>query len=491
MNIWKRAWVSTTRRKVNSFVLLLIVFILANVLLTTLTVTTSLKNTKQIMLEQFAPSVTVEYGENYDPIEGQKLTSDMADNLYDKTQDILKSYDYSLSMSMKRNNDIKWPDIRMDEEMEELMKSIDFLANIMLKGTQMPSTNLVTKDEARLISGTGFTDIDIKEGKPKAIVSKQYAEANQFEVGSKIPISRILYSFNKEEKKFGNPFFSEDIELEIVGIIELTVVDEFIKKQAADPTDDQNKVMSILRIADMIYVPNSYIDPLIKDNSIRAQEYYQEANPDVPGVSQNTSVYPEFILKDMKYLDDFVTEAKQVYNEKDFTITSAASQYEIVAAPLDSMENLLDIVFKISIIASIAVLTLVLHIFMYLRQKEMGVFLALGERHVNIVGQVLIETLIVALIGATLAIFTSIIFSNLLTDNTIQTLLTSNNEINKISSMSASSGLTPEAISEHVQRGFGVITFLTFYITMIITIFISQVATILYLLRLNPKKILM
>lgn len=489
MNIWKRAWVSITRRKVNSMVLLLIVFILANVLLTTLTVTTSLKNTKQMMLEQFAPSVTVGYSENYDSIEGQKLTAEMADSLYDKTQDILKSYDYSLSMHMERNIDIKNPDIRLDEEMEEITKNV--LANIMLKGTQLPSTNLVAKDEAKLISGTGFSDIDIKEGKPKAIVSKQFAEANGFVVGSKFPISRILYSFNKEEKKFGDPFFSEDLELEIVGIMEVTMVDEFIKKQVADPTDDPNKVISILIIASTIYVPNSFISPLIKDNMVQAQEYYQEEKIDVPGVSQNTSVYPEFILKDMKYLNDFETEAKKIYNEKDFTITSAASQYEIVAAPLNSMENLLDIVFIITIIASIAVLTLVLHIFMYLRQKEMGVFLALGERHVNIIGQVLIETLIVALIGATLAIFTSIIFSNILSDNTIQSLLTSSNEMTNITYMSASSGLTPEAISEHVQGGFGFTTFLIFYITMIITIFISQVATILYLLRLNPKKILM
>ncbi|MFV0381559.1 MAG: ABC transporter permease, partial [Breznakia sp.] len=41
---------------------------------------------------------------------------------------------------------------------------------------------------------------------------------------------------------------------------------------------------------------------------------------------------------------------------------------------------------------------------MYLRQKEMGIFLALGEKRKNIIIQLLIETLMIAFIGTMLAI---------------------------------------------------------------------------------------
>lgn len=492
MNIFKRAWISIMRKKTNSLVLLLIVFILANVLLTTLTVTNSLKNTKQMVLKQFPPVVSVDY--NYEDKDNNwkkpELTAQMVEQLYQNTKDIVESYDYSQSISLTKSDEIKLAEIPGSEQQEEFS---DLLA---VYGTQLAETNLVAQGKAKLISGQGFSETDIKEGKPKIIVTKQFAEINDFAVGSFITLTRNLYTLENitgSGASIGEPFFSEDVELEIIGILEIEEVEKFIKKQEVDPTKVNNDIFQMQYAASTIYATNSFITPLKQDNIERQKEKYPEGYDEHNFIGQSNQIFPEFFLKDINDLDAFIEKATKIFNENDFAFTSAANEYEAVAKPLKSMENLLDLVFKITVLASILVLSLVLCIFMYLRQKEIGIYLALGEKRSKIIGQLLLETLIVALIGATLAIFTSVIFSNILMENTITSLLTPSEDTSMgISSIfNINYGISAEFISEQYQSGLGMITFVIFYATMIITIILSQLATVLYLLRLNPKKILM
>ena len=493
MNIWKRAYLSITRRKLNSLVLLLIVFILANVLLTTLAITNSLQNTKEMVLNQFPPVVNINYEYNSNDVEEEEvpdLTPEMADELYKNTKNIVKNYDYSLYFSVKKDDQIKHASLgdKVDEKMK-LRNDNDML----IRSTQLPSTNLVPQNEAKLIQGKGFSETDIKEGKAKVIVSKQFANTNQLSIGSTLSLVRSLSTVPIAGGVTSEPFFEEELELEVVGILEINQLEEFIKTQSIELSASDNDCAQMRNLADDIYVPNNYLYPILKDHEQRAKEKYQtNSNIFIPGINMNA--YPTFVLNNVNDVNAFVAEAKKVYDEKYFSYKSAASEYEVVAAPLDSMGDMLNIIFTVTVVASIIILTLVLYIFMYLRQKEMGILLALGEHRARIIEQSIIETLIVALIGATLAIFTSIILSNIISDNTVQQLLTPTKELAlTLETMNANAnyGITAESISAQMQNGLSIITFVLFYSIMVVTIFISQIATALYLMRLNPKKILM
>lgn len=496
MKIFKRAWISIIRRKANSLVLLLIVFLLANILLTTLSVTTSLKETQKTVLKQFPPIVNIDI--NYDnDDENWKLpnpTADMAEKLYAETSDIVKSYDYSLVLGLYKNSSIKSPTISTSDEINEMLKAAE-LNILTIYGSQLSQPSLVLKNEGKLINGKGFSESDIKEGKPKIIVTKQFADSNGLEVGSFISLERKLF---KSEDYSGaglpenSPYFSETIDLEVTGIIEINSVEKYIKQQEIKPDNDVTKANEIQQIANTVYSTNSFLNPLVKDNVSRSLEADPDQDEESLGFKQPTIVTPEYILKDMNDLDKFTKTAENIYNKNDYTIISAAKEYEVIAKPLKATEDLLDLVFKITVVASIVILSLVLCIFMYLRQKEMGIFLALGEKRKKIILQLLIETLIITLIGTTLAIFSSIIFSNILSQNTINSLLApSNISTNVSTTFNSDYGLTPEFISNQYQGGFSIITILFFYLVMILTTIISQIATALYLLRLNPKKILM
>ena len=488
MNIWKRAWISILRRKVSSIILLLIVFVLSNVLLTTLTVTTSIQSTKDTILKQYPPIVNIAYKDNVPEKELFKMSVEKAKQLYDKTRDIVKSFDYSLEYIYTCKdgfNAVQLVNTGNNSSDSEFLK---------FEGTQLSDTSLVENEEAKFISGKGFSQTDLQEGNPKIIISKQMAEANGLEVGSKMLFQRSLNIYSKNEitrEIATRNILSEEHEFEVVGILEIEKVEEYMKMANKDSEEAMQQGWEVDALASAIYIPNSYIYPLIQDDFERIKQADEQF---FKGYKRGQDqAYPTYILKDMKDLKHFTSAANEVYNKKYFNVESVAKEYDMLAKPMDSMQSLLDLVFKITIAASVFIISLVLYILMYLRQKEMGVYLALGEKRNNIIAQLLIETLIIAMIGATLAIFTSMIFSGMLAESTMQSLLQPTSELQSsaIEFGVKSYGLTPELISQQYVGGFRIIALLVFYGVMIVTIVVSQIASVFYLLRLNPKKILM
>lgn len=489
MKSTKRAFISIVRRKTSSLILLGIVFLLANVLMTTLTVSQSLKKTKEYVLHQFLPTVTIMYdSESYDQ-DAPDMTSDMVDSVYNLTSDIVDSYDYSLTTTISRGN------MNLYNVSSAHPELIDANTGISLYGTQQPYTNLVAQKGATLVDGNGFSEQDIQDGAAKAIVSKQFAEANGISVGTYMTLGYELRDFVSEDPNSysaGDVYYSTEMELEVVGIIQIDEVEKYVQQESMESSDDYTQISTINMQANAIYCPNSYVK-LVKDDMLQRQKEHMtpEAYEDLVG-STRQSIIPTFTLKTIDDLDTFTQKVYEVYDEHYFSVDSTIDEYETVAKPLESMESLLDTVFVITVSASIAIMVLILYIFIYLRQKELGIYLALGEKRVHIFWQLVVETLVVAMIGATLAVFTSTIFSQMLMGNTINALLTTSTTQDTVYSMTnVSSGMSAEWISEQFQSGFGIQTLLVFYGTMIVTILISQFAALLYLLRLNPKKILM
>lgn len=488
MKSTKRAFISIMRRKTSSLILLGIVFLLANVLMTTLTVSQSLKKTKTYVLQQFLPTVSIVYdSENYDE-NAPEMRAEMADEVYSLTSDIVDSYDYSLNTTISRGNMNLY---NVSQAHPELIESN---TGISLYGTQLSYTNLVAQKGASLLEGSGFSEQDIQDGNAKAIVSKQFAEVNGISVGTYITLGyelRELVSEDPNAYSTGDVYYSAQMEVEVVGILQIEEVETYIQQESVATSDNYTEISMINMQANAIYCPNNYVKS-IKDEMLLQQQQHMtpEGFEEFIG-STEQSVIPTYNLKTIDDLDVFCEKAYEVYDSHYFTVDSTMDEYEVVAKPLESMESLLDTVFVITVSASIAIMVLILYIFIYLRQKELGIYLALGERRGNIFWQLVVETLVVAIIGATLAVFTSTIFSDMLMNNTIHALLSTTSQESMYSMTTVNSGMSAQWISEQFQSGFGIETLFVFYGTMVITILISQFAALLYLLRLNPKKILM
>lgn len=509
MGVFKRALTSIMQRKVNSIVLLTIVFILANVLLTTLSVNASIKSTKDSVLSQLTPIVSIEINPKIwekDVVDVPKLNTEMTTKLYKNTKDIVKIFDYTQSTGLSAPEGFKEAEILSEEQKEKIMggssmASLGGRIHVPVVGTQL-SVKPEESGDGKLVSGKGFSENDIEKGNNKILVTKQFAETNNLEVGSSIVLSSEIYNYEEMNSMAGQEQMPKPVQVlnydfEVIGIVQLTKLEDFLNKtKTKDISKLTDEYFQVSFLGNQVYMPNNAVNKINKEvietNLAVNPSFVDEAENDMSELEN--MVQPQYILKDMKYLNEFKKEALELFPEEKYLMTSVSDAYDIAAKPLKTMGGLLDTIFVITVVSSIVILALVLCIFMYLRQKEMGIFLALGERKTKIIGQLLCETLIIALIGATLAIFTSIIFSNMLADSALQSLLTPNTGAMNEMSFSLSStqvNITPEMISQQYSGGFAITTILIFYGTMFATIVVAQLTTVLYLLRLSPKKILM
>ncbi|MFV0381561.1 MAG: hypothetical protein ACK5KR_05015 [Breznakia sp.] len=100
----------------------------------------------------------------------------------------MKSYDYSLTIGVYKNTNIKPVAITTFEEINTVSKNLDD-AYMAIQGINHSYPSFISsvsnaRNEAKLIKGKGFSAFDIKEGKPKVIITKQCADTNELEVGS-------------------------------------------------------------------------------------------------------------------------------------------------------------------------------------------------------------------------------------------------------------------------------------------------------------------
>ena len=126
------------------------------------------------------------------------------------------------------------------------------------------------------------------------------------------------------------------------------------------------------------------------------------------------------------------------------------------------------------------------------RKNEMGIYLALGEKKINIALQLLIETLIVSIIAITLSIFTGNILAKNVSNKMLQNqIVEQNNKIENQNNYNSYDLIDEDEIMDNYTVTLGINTILMIYIISIISISLSTILPIYYTLKLNPRKILM
>lgn len=490
MKYYQRALLSLKRKKGNAIILLLIVFVLANVLLTTLAITHSINKTKSSVLGQFKPTVSLVIDYEKIPMDLSvdqypTITPELVEKIAQANADLIESYDYERFL-MGENHDLQQVYLPgNDSSGVSLSESMSQYGHYFtMTGTQTQFSRSVALQEAEKKSGDGFSALDHEQGANKVLISSDFADLNNLEIGSIISMSFSIYDYNQILDD-GNPktvaTFSE--ELIVTGIIDYKLSEQFAA--FVDKEVDFSRWYSAQMNLNNLIVPNSFIDRV----NTHMNELYIAAGYDLAELGiTSESVSPTFILKSQNDISSFIENSQAITESEYFKFVTAQDQYDLVARPLTSMANLLDVVYIITIVASVLILCLVLSIFIYFRQKELGIYLALGERKSRIIGQLLIETILVAFIAATLAIFSSMIFSSLLSESLLASFLSVD------PSTIYDYGITPfnpEMISSYYDSAFSVGLILWFYIVLLLTVVFAQMLTVVYLLRLDPKKILM
>jgi putative ABC transport system permease protein len=185
-----------------------------------------------------------------------------------------------------------------------------------------------------------------------------------------------------------------------------------------------------------------------------------------------------------------------------------SASYQYIATPMKNMDWIASIILIVSIGATLVILSLLITLFLRDRRHEMGIYLSLGESKLRVAGQILTEVLLIGIIAITLSLFTGNVIAGNLSGRMLNNQIVAEQENQATNSgstvydkrMGPISGLDmlgyDSAFSEQelidsytVKLGFD--TFALFYLVGLGTLLVSTVVPILYVTRLNPKKILM
>ena len=169
---------------------------------------------------------------------------------------------------------------------------------------------------------------------------------------------------------------------------------------------------------------------------------------------------------------------------------------------MSTLQNIRNWVFYGSIGATILILSLLITLFLYDRRQEMGIYLALGEKKNKIIFQILLEIMVIAFIGITLAVFTGHLISSHLSQNMLENELlvqlgergrTSDNgaELTILDRLGISTNMmSAEELMASFEISLDTRTVGLFYMVGLGVIALSTIIPVTYVLTLSPQQAL-
>jgi len=536
MNFFKRATTSIIRRPGKTIILLLLVFILGSVIAGAIAVEGAISNTDANLRRNMQPILSVqhdweewnrhvleEYGidlENFDwnafdpddpsthPPEAPPLRP--SDIRAIGASDYINFYDF-ITNSQLRSFDLE----RYGDNWREpgMPQFFDF------RGSS--SRNLIHIDQGtiELVQGNQFSENDlIPSGERSvAIVSEGFANVNNLSLGSVFVVyEHIMFpEIDEDGEMWGwgcwgahcyedeNIYTRIDMEFEIIGLFDAPL-DDGVDSNSQEYWDR-------MRALNFIYVPNWSLED-VSTRIFDAQRTMWESldvdtpewfmrDPDADDDEFQMWVVPVFVLEDPADMDAFREEAGE-FLPPGQVFVDLSSAFDDIASSMETMQTIANWILYVSIGATLLILSLLITLFLRDRRHEMGVYLALGEKKGKIISQILIEVIVTSFVAITLSVFVGTLISSAVSRNMLMNELTAeqNNdpwggghwEWNVFDDI----GIPTNDMSvDEMMAAFDISlspqTIGLFYVIGLGAVILSTLAPVIYIVTLNPKKVLL
>lgn len=227
---------------------------------------------------------------------------------------------------------------------------------------------------ASLVDGRHITTDDLDSN--VAMIEQTLAEDNELAVGDTITIA--------------NPSDEDTtLTLEIVGIYETT-----------STGSNQGMNFTALNPYNTIYVPYTV------SSTLKGEDYI--------GTIDRAIYY----LEDAQYVDSFIAEAEEnsSIDFDTFTLNANTQLYDQMMEPIENVASFSKNVVYLVSIAGAIILGLIVMMGIRERKYEMGVLLALGEKKWKLIGQFVVEILLVAILAIGIASVSGNVVANAISD---------------------------------------------------------------------------
>jgi len=388
-------------------------------------------------------------------------------------------------------------------------------STIRLNGTSEIMPIFMSEDVIELIEGRVFTDGELSlfghEVHP-VIVSQEMAEIYHLSVDSQVEFEMSIFSpvldaggdvsvdFSPE-----NLFASETFIFEIIGIFEPVIVssstigmDWFSLKLEEE----------LLRTVFTTNITAEVIQGFQSENYALAFEEQLEINgldsEDFPWhrttkeVSVGCMATAIIELSDVNDIEAFKDDVQPLLPEL-MEVEDLENSFDNIYSAMTQLQEITSWILTASIGFSLLIFSLLIVLFLRDRRTEVGIYLALGEKKIKIIFQILFEVFFPTIVGITLALFAGNVMSGIASRHILRTELASAHHVgantlhfdpNSLSGLGLRQEVPHDEVLElfNISMNMEVVT--SFYIVSLVVIIISTTIPMLYIIKSNPKKVL-
>lgn len=404
--MFKRAWLSVKRKKTKSIILFLFLFIISNLVLSAI----SIKNatTESMNLAKKSLGGEVSLSMNMEKLRNNFMDNKEEPSIDDKKENMEKMHDKMDESNITKSDVDKLKNIKYVKDIkytfsvdgeessfklysnstEEDGENKDFpKRDNMNNSLQIEAINTFKLQDdyvnktIELTEGEAFDEDD----NDTVIISYELANSNNLSINDKI----------KVKDSSGN-----EHELTIIGIYQNTDSRGF---------NNYNK----------IYINTSTGEKFLLEDD------YNNGNYKVSSAV--------FYLDNPENSDKFISKAKKLITDLDdryLKLDIDKESYEQMVSSLEGVSKFSNTILIVVVLASIVVISLMVINSLKDRNYEIGVLLSLGEKKKKIVGQFIIELILIATIAFVLSIGSSSLISQKLADTVLESQNKVENKMN-------------------------------------------------------------
>lgn len=523
MNYLNRAIKNVVRRPSKSILLALTFFVIGNLVIVGLGISSAAENAKTLTRKQMRAVISYE-------VDYQKFYQDAEDiENEDEREEFFSNYPkISMESSKEMLADERvvaadffgtWERVYADEGIEYVKnpyadENSMYYGSITLEdGTEIPYVPPVFRVQANImpnqialhdktyeiVEGRYYSQEDIDNNNKVCLITDELAELNNLHVGDTFSIviqdpTHAMAQFQQVGMEY-NPDDNK-IEMEIIGI--------FHNNNVLDDTREDIKYLEAAEMpGNVVLMPSStYKLAQYEYNKVLfdvQKQLYPEMESEFPTFEEynevNTAV---FLLDDPLEVEKFVDD----YEGKvaDYTFLNANNEEFIrLSRPLDTLTFFSNIIVGIVVFNAVVIITLVTALTLKTRSYEIGVLLSMGVSKVKVVMQLFVELLIVALLGFTLSVASGSLIAGKVGESVLAYQVTTEEKYEEgndhyyeyIDPNSYFTEVSQEDILSKYEVRVSPVLIAEIYVLGLGVVFVSILIPSVMIMRFNPKQILL
>lgn len=506
MNIPKRGIIYIKRNAAQSIVLFITIFLLGIAISSVVSIDRAIEQTEENLWRQLPTIVSIEedwlenelYWQEHGIWPAPPITRELIEALsafpYVQTanlsiQSILYSRNLELSIAYNRG-------VMSLREFGVVQIEI-----FPVKGVSQSIFPEISNNAIEIIHGETFIESHFTDSIPVALVSTEFAIENDLVVGSLIQLESLFVAYPSDVAQ--EHYESENItdslvqEFEVIGIFESRV-----------DTDELG-----IDLTNRIYMPYTVLESMVNFQREAIITYF-DFNPNEVA---SFFVVENFIeLANPRYLSVFREEVLEILPNF-LAVRDLSDSFEVVVIAMENIRSASVMILFLVTVAGILILSLVISLFLRNRRHEIGIYLALGERKRNIFSQLFLEISLLTGVAVILSIVGGFLVSNQISHwllvneiNTVEVREQSNRMFDGIllgPNDVVLNGviyvgepqemdlfrptLSPEDMRALFDTSLNNREIVLFSSIVIVTVLVSMIVPVFYIMRLAPKKILM